>query len=90
MEEIKEKTRIDSSGRIVIPARARAAAGIHEGEIVLLASRGSVLLRQEMVEKPSVESWYKEMKSLKLTARPDRQEDGKWMGKEYARRKIGL
>ncbi len=86
-----ETARLDASGRLVVPAKTRQAAGLVEGQVQLIASRGSVLVRQQGPNKAAIDQWQKRLlaSTLKVT-RVNPKEDGKWMSDDYARRKLGL
>ncbi len=90
MEEIVEHVRIDSSGRVVIPTKARRAAGIKEGDMMLIASHGEIILKQPEKNKKQVQEWQKEMLSYHLTAKGISGGKSKWISEDYARKKLGL
>ncbi len=91
MEENVVKTKLDSSGRLVIPAKTRRAAGIKKGDVLIIASHGEVILRQVNRNKKKIQEWQKGMLSytIQLTKGVSKDE-GKWVSRDYARRKLGL
>lgn len=90
MDEIAEKIKVDTSGRIVLPSSIRKAAGIREGEMTALASRGEIILRPMLADTDAIAGWFRKMASFSAKARKRGRHVEKWYTKEYARRKLGL
>ncbi len=91
MDEITATVRMDASGRLVIPAQARRAAGFQEGEVDLAASQGQVILRPARKNAEAIKRWQEQLLATKLVPTGKLGKDeGKWMSDDYARRKLGL
>ena len=87
--EIYAEVKIDKSGRVVLPARLRRAAGFKEGKAIAVAYPGKIVIYQPKVNEEEVEEWYSKMKQMVLEVR-ELGEEVKWMNEEYVWRKLGL
>ena len=87
--EVSAEVKIDKSGRVVLPARLRRAAGLREGRAVAIAYPGRIVIYQPRVSEKEIEEWYSKMRQMVLEVREVGGEV-KWVDEEYVWRKLGL
>ncbi len=85
--------KVDKQGRLVLPVNIREALGLENGGhvAVRLDGRRAVLEPETVDVKRRIQEWMKE--ALETRAEAFTEEHGeswKWMGREYARKKLGL
>lgn len=94
MNEVEHKLKVDSQGRLVLPANLRKRLGIgSEGGAVSVRQDDSRIILEPVSEdlQQRVEEWRSMVASTRVEPFTETvQQTWKWMSIEYARRKLGL
>ena len=88
-----EYAKIDKQGRLVIPASVRRALGINgEREVLVRVEGGRIIIELTSRDlEAAVDEWVELVKRSSLKPfTEDVEESWKWVGREYAERKLGL
>ncbi|MEM2047567.1 MAG: AbrB/MazE/SpoVT family DNA-binding domain-containing protein [Candidatus Jordarchaeales archaeon] len=86
------EVRMDEQGRIVIPAEIRNLLRVKRNSRFSIRVEGSKIILEPVFDfESAVDEWVRVATSTKLEVMSEEVENSwKWIGKEYAERKLGL
>ncbi|MBX8634928.1 MAG: AbrB/MazE/SpoVT family DNA-binding domain-containing protein [Thermoplasmata archaeon] len=90
---VEETVEVDKQGRLVIPVKLRRALHIAPGEhVILMLKNGMITLSKDNKEiRAKAKEWADTARKLsQKIGSEDSEESWKWLGEQYARRKIGF
>lgn len=90
---IVETVRIDKQGRLIIPAGIRKTLGISGDTEAIIKVYGNTIIIEPILAdlEKTVNEWVEKVLSINLQlSTEDTEESWKWVGYEYAKRKLGI